>query len=121
ATKLGQKDGLAVVGVCLDLLVPSRLLKVRRVAPRVVVKGEEVTALIVGTAVEVLGLFHNVLGNIGGRVADRNSTAVSVGDVLLHVTGDGLNIGGRVRVVLCVDDLVSGKEEEQVVVFSECV
>ena len=121
AAKLRQEDGLAVIAVGLDLLVPSRLGKRRGVAPGVVVEGKEVGALIVSTAVEVESLELDVLGNISGRVSDRNDTVVPVGDVLLHVTSNSLDVRSSVGVVLRVDDLISREEEEQVVVVGKCV
>ena len=121
ATKLRQEDGLAVVAVRPDLGVPSRLGERRGVAPRVVVEGKEVGALVISTAVEVEGLGLDVLSNISSRVSDGNDTVVPVGDVLLHVTSNGLDVRSSVGVVPRVDDLVSGKEEEQVVVVGKRV
>jgi hypothetical protein len=119
AAKLRQEDGLAVVLVRLDLLVPARDLERRGIAPRVVVKGKEVGALVIGAAVEVESLGLDVLSNVSSRVSNGNNTTLAVSDVLLHVTGDSLDIRSGVGVVLCVDDLVTREEEEQVVVVGE--
>jgi hypothetical protein len=121
AAKLGQEDGLAVALVGLDLLVPAGDRERGRVAPRVVVEGEEVGALVVGAAVEVKGLGLDVLGDISGRVSDRNLASLAVGDVLLHVTGDSLDVRSRVGVGLVVDDLVTGEEDEQVAVVGKSI
>jgi hypothetical protein len=121
AAKLGEEKRLAVVLVGLDLLVPARCLEGRGVAPGVVVEGEEVGALVIGTAVKVESLGLNVLSNVSSRVSDRDSAALAVANVLLHVTGDSLDIGRRIGVVALVDDLVTREKEEQVVVVRESV
>jgi hypothetical protein len=121
AAKLGQEDRLAVALVGLDLLVPTGDCERGGVAPGVIVEGEEVGALVVGAAVEVQGLGLDVLSDISSRVSDRNLASLAVRDVLLHVTGNGLDVGGRVGVGLVVDDLVTGEEEEQVAVVGESV
>ena len=121
ASKLGEEEGLAVVFVRLDLLVPAGSSEGRGVTPGVVVEGEEVGALILGTAVEVESLGLDVLGNVGSRVSNGNLASLAVRDVLLHVTGDGLDVRSSVGVVTLVDDLVTGEEEEQVVVVGKSV
>lgn len=115
ATELGQEEWQTVVGVGLDLGRPAGLLVGGWVAPGVVVEGEEVGAGdVVLTAGEVEGLRLDVLGNVGGGVADWNFTRGLGADVVLHVTGDGLDVWGGVGVVAGVDDFVAGEEEEQV-------
>jgi hypothetical protein len=46
---------------------------------------------------------------------------VAVGDVLLHVAGNGLDVGRSVGVVLSIDNFVAREEEEEVVVVCELV
>ena len=121
AAVLGQEDRQAIVGKVLDLDVPARGLEVA-LAPRVVVKGEEVGALLVGAAVEVLGRLHAVLGHVGGRVADGDGAVLARLDVGPHVAVGGLDIRSRERALgLIVDDLVSGEEGKGVVVLGELV
>ena len=121
AAVLGEKDGLAVVLVELDLLVPARLGEGRGVAPGVVVEGEEVRALVVRAAVEEEGLLLDVLGDIGGGITDRDLTGRPVANVALHVTGNSLDVSGCAGVVALVDDLITGEEEEKVAVVVERV
>lgn len=111
----------AVVGVLLDLLVPAGLGVGRGIAPRVIVEGEEVAALVVGTAVHVSGHLVAVGVNIGGGVSNWNGSVASAVTVLLHVTGDGLDVWCAVGCVVVVDDLVTGEEKESVAVASESI
>lgn len=125
AAVLGEENGAREVLVGFDFLVPAcafeGLEAVLLVAPGVVVEGEEVGAGVVGTAVEVEGLLLNDFGDISGGVADGDLAGVAVGDVLLHVAGDGFDVGGCVSVVDGVDDFVAGEEDEKVVVVCELV
>ena len=65
AAVLGQEEGKSVSGEVLDLLVPSRGLERGWITPGVVVEGEEVAALVIGTTVHVLGHFQTVGVNVG--------------------------------------------------------
>ena len=57
----------------------------------------------------------DVLRYVGGRVADWDRARGLGVDVLLHVAGDGFDVGGGVGVVGSVDYFVAGEEEEEVV------
>jgi hypothetical protein len=111
----------AVVAVLLDLLVPAGLLEGRRVTPRVVVESVEVAALVVGAAVHVLGHLEAVALDIGGGVTDGDLAVATAADVLPQVTSDGLDVGRAVAGLVIVNDLVTGEEEEGVVVVCEGV
>ncbi|KAL2288563.1 hypothetical protein FJTKL_03925 [Diaporthe vaccinii] len=121
AAVLGQEQGDAVAGVLLDLGLPAGLDEVRGVAPRVVVEGEEVGTGAVVSAVEVLELLDDVLGDIGGRVAGGDGAVAAGVDVVLDVTGDGADVGGGAGRLLVVDDLVTAEEEQGVGVVGEGV
>lgn len=119
AAVLREEDRFAVVAVELDLLVPARLGEGRGIAPGVIIESEEVRALVIRATVEEQSLLLDVLGNIGGGVTDRNGTRGLVANEALHVTGDGLDVSGSAGVVALVDDLISGEEQEKVVVVVE--
>lgn len=113
------QNGNAVVAELGNLLVPARCAVGRRVAPRVVVEGEEVavggrrTAVHVGSGLEAVGL------DISGRVSDGNLTELARVHVGLDVTGNSLDVRGGVGGVVVVDDLVSREEQQGVVVLGE--
>lgn len=125
ASVLGEENGAGEVLVGFDFAVPGSAFEgletVFLVAPGVVVEGEEIGALVLGTAVEVEGLLLDDLGDVSGGVANGDLAGVAVRDVLLHVAGDGLNVGRSVGVVLGIDNFVAGEEEEKVVVVCELV
>ena len=121
AAVFGKEEGQTVVAVGGNLLVPARDGVGRGVTPRVVVEGEEVAALVVGTAVHVLGSLVAVLTNISSRVADRDGTVASVVAVLLEIAGDGLDVRSAVGGVDVVDDLVTREEEKSVGVVGKCI
>ena len=111
----------AVVAVLLNLLVPARLGEGRRVTPRVVVESIEVTALVVGTAVHVLGHLEAVALDIGGGVTNGNLAVATAANVLPQVTSDGLDVGRAVAGLVIVNDFVTGEEEKSVIVVGESV
>lgn len=109
----------AVVGKILNLLVPTRGLEVA-VAPRVIIKGEEIRSLIITATVHVHGRLHAVGGNVGGGVSNGDLAESSRVDVVLHVTSDSLDIGSRlVGSRLVVDDLVAREEGQRVVILGK--
>lgn len=119
--KLGQEHGAGVPGVRLHLLVVARETERRATAPGVVVHAKHVQTLVIGATVKVLSLLQTVGRDVSGRVTNRDETTGLGLDVGLHVTDDGLDVGsGRSRVFV-VDDLVSGKEAQQVIVSLECI
>lgn len=120
-SRIYSQEGNAVFAVLLDLLVPAGLLEGRRVTPGVVVESVEVTALVVGTAVHVLGHFEAVALDISGGVTDGDLAVAAGANVLPQVTSDGLDVRGTVGGLVVVDDLVTGEEEESVVVVGESV
>lgn len=116
------QNGQTVVLEKRDLLVPARRLERGRVAPRVVVKREEVAALVIGSAVHELGRLVTVARDISRGVADRDLPLLPVTLVLLHVTRDGFDVwSGSGRGSRFVDNLVSGEEGKGVVVLREHV
>lgn len=115
------QDGKAVVAVLFNLGGPARLSVGRWAAPRVVVEGVEITALVIGTAVHVGGHLVSVAVDIGGRVADGNGSVASAISVLLEITSDGLDIWGTVGGVVIVDDLITTEEEERVGVVGKSI
>jgi hypothetical protein len=109
----------AVAGEVLDLLIPARLGEGRWVAPRVIVEGEEITTLVIGTAVHVLSHLHAVLGHISSGISNRDLAVSTASQVLSHVTGNSLDVlgsGGRSSIV---DDFVGGEECKSVGVAGE--
>lgn len=104
-----------------DLLIPAGSGESRRITPRIIVESEEVTALIIGTAVHVLSHLHAVLGNISSRVSDRNLSVSSASNVLSHITSNSLDILCSSSGRSIVDDLVSGEEGEGVGVPCESI
>lgn len=105
----------------LDLLVPSRNLKGRRVAPRVVVEGEEITTFVRWATVHVLGHLEAVGVNISSRISDRDLTITTAANVLPHITRNGLDVWGGVECLSIVDNLVTGEESQCVSVLSKSV
>lgn len=55
------------------------------------------------------------------RVTDRNAAIATVANVLLHISCDGLDIGSGVTGRNIVDELVSGEEQERIIVFLEFI
>lgn len=85
-------------------------------------EGEEVAALVIGSAVEVGSGLHAVVGHVGGRVSDEDGAVEARTDVLPHVARDSLDVGGRQgRLLLVVDDLVAREEGHGVGVLAELV
>ena len=121
AAVLRQEDGDTVSGEVLDFLVPARDLKGRRIAPGVVVKGEEIAALVVCATVHVFGHLETVGVDVSGGVSDGDLTVSTASNVLSHVTGNGLDIwcsgGGGV----IVDNLVAREESQRVGVVGKRV
>lgn len=113
------QDRNAVVRKGLNLLVPARGLEVA-VAPRVVVKGKEIGSLIVAAAVHVLCCLQAVGRHVSSRVSNRNLAQSLRVHVVLHVTSDGLDVGGTgIGSRLVVDDLVAGEESQCVVILGK--
>jgi hypothetical protein len=92
----------------------------RLTAPRVVVDSKEVTTSIrVVSTVEVGGHLVTVLLNVGSTVTNRDGPEVARLDVLPHISGHGLDIGGRGSRADVVDDLVGREKGQGVVIFGE--
>jgi hypothetical protein len=67
-----------------------------------------------------LGGLHAVLGDIGGRVPDRDLAKTTSVDVVANVTSGGLDIGSRlVGILLVVDHLVSGEKGSNIVILGK--
>ena len=121
ATILGEKEGNGVVVELLLLGGPARAGVRAVTAPFVVVEGEEVTTLLITTAVEVVGRLVTICLDVSGRVPNGDWAVVMSLDVGPHVTLDSLGIRSSRGGGIAVDDLVSGEEEQGVVVLLEHV
>lgn len=119
AAVFGKEERNTVAGEVLDLLVPAGNLERGGVAPGVVVEGEEVTALIFGTAVHVLGHLQTVGVDIGSGVTDGDLAQIVTSQERTDVTSDGLDVRSSGRGGTVVDDLVTGEEGQSVVVLGE--
>lgn len=113
------QNGDTITGKVLDLLIPAGNLEGRRITPRVVVEGEEVAALVTGTAVHVFGHLETVGVNISGGVSDGNLAVSTASNVLSHITSDGLDIGCSRGSSIIIDNLVTGEESQCVRVVCE--
>jgi hypothetical protein len=113
------QNGNAVVGKLLDLDVPARSSVRRGVAPRVVVETEEVAADSIITTVHVVSHLVAVRLDIGSRVTDWHLAEATSVHVRLQVTSDGLDVRSAVSRLVIVDDLVTGEEQQRVVVLGE--
>jgi hypothetical protein len=105
----------------LNLLVPARLLKGRRITPGVVVEGEEIAALLVWPAVHVAGHLESVAVDIGCRVSNGNLAIFAGLDIRSDITRYGLDVRGSKRRRIVIDDLVGRVEEQRIVVLGECI
>ena len=121
AAVLRQEDGDTISSEVLDLLIPTRDLEGRRITPGVVVEGEEITALIVGSAVHVLGHLQTVGVDISSGVSNGDLTVSTAPNVLPHITSDGLDIWCSGSGGVIVDNLVTGEESQGVCVVCECI
>lgn len=84
--------------------------------------GEEVAAITVGAAVEVVGRLPGVSAHVGSGVADKNLAVAASFDVGTHVTGRRLDEGGALcGLGLVVDDLVAGEEAHDVGILGKGV
>lgn len=118
---LDSQEWNTVAGKVLHLLIPARCRERRWVAPGIVVKGEEVASLVVGTTVHVLSHLQPVGVDIRGGVSDWNLAVVPVPKVLPHVTSHRLDVWSGCGGGIVVDHLVTGEESEGVVIFGEGV
>jgi hypothetical protein len=109
-----SQEGDSVSGVVLDQNIPSRGGEGGRVTPGVIVNSIEISTLIRGSAVQIIGQQLLVLGNIRCRVSNRDRSISSGSNVLLYVTSDGFNVGSGVGVGSVVNDLISREEGENV-------
>ncbi len=131
------QDWDGVVGELVNLLL-IRCLVGRRVTPAVIIEGEEIASLIIGTTIEVVSSLDTVVicipsmydlrheirlarTDVCGRVTNRDRTIATVAHILLHVSGDSLDVRSGVTRRNIVDKFVSGEEKESVVVFLELV
>jgi len=119
AAVLGKEERDTVAGEVLDLLIPAGDLERGGVTPGVVVEGEEVTALVVATAVHVLGHLQTVGIDIGSGVTDRDLAQLVAREERTDVTSDSLDVGSSLGGGAIVDHLVTGEEGQGVVVLGE--
>ena len=85
-------------------------------------KRKEITPLVVGAAVHVVGELHAVLRHVGRRVADGHGAVAAAPEVAAHVARHGLDVaGGQGARDVVVDDLVAREEGERVAVPGELV
>lgn len=124
AAVLGEEDGDGGIGEVFSQDIISAGLVRGVAAPGVRVETEEVSTGrggVLEVTLEVVDGVHENVTDVSGGVTDRNGTLGVLGDVVLHVTDDGTNVlGGGVSSFL-VDNLVSSKETEEVVVVLEAL
>lgn len=113
------QDRKTVSSKVLDLLIPTGGGEGRWVTPRVVVESEEITALIICTAVHVLGHLLTVGVDISSRVSDRDGTVSPASNVLSHITSDSLDIWCSWGGEIIVDNFVTGEESQCVGIVCE--
>ena len=111
AAVFGEENGNRVVAERLHLLRPGGGLVGGVIAPGVVIESEEVTSLVISTAVHIVGGLNTVVINVSSRIADRDRAVFAVANVRLHVTSDSFNVwccGGSCNAV----DIFVTREEE---------
>ena len=104
-----------------DFLGPCGGLESRRVTPRVIIEGKEISTLVVSAAIHIVCSLKTVCVDIGGGVANRNLAVTTSSNVLLHVACHSLDPGGSHTSVDAVDVFVSREEQKSVVVFLELI
>lgn len=107
--------------VSFDLFVPARQRERRRITPRVIVQGEEISSDSIWSTVKVCQLLIDVLRDICSGVSNWDISVLSCRNVCLHVSLQSLDVWRCNRVVALIDDLVSVDDEEQVGVLGEGV
>jgi len=105
----------------LDLLLPGGGLVRGGIAPRVVVKSEKIAALVIGTAIHVMCGFNTIVINIGSGVTDWDWAVLAVAKVLLHITGNSLDVWCGDGCGDAIDILVSREEQQSIAVSVECI
>lgn len=105
----------------MHLLRPGGGLEGGVIAPGVVIESEEVTSLVVSTAVHVVGGLDTIVINISSRIADRDLAVFAVANVLLHVASDSFDVWRRSGSWNAVDIFVPREEEQGVAVSLECI
>ena len=122
AAVLGEESGDGVVGKLLSAGLVTRALVAGVTAPLVDVVTEEVNG--VGSIVtdQVVG---NVLTDgsivVSGVTNGEGGAVVLLGDVGLHVTDGGLDVGHGISVVDAVGNLVTGEETDDIGVAGESI
>lgn len=122
AAVLGEENGNVRTLKVADDGAVARLGVSGVTAPLVVVESKEVHLAIsrVGQfAAEVGPSIREHGSNVGSRVANTNLARSVERNVLLHVTNNGTNVGRHRLNGVLVDDLVTGKESQQVRVAPE--
>lgn len=114
-----SQERKTVASEVLDLLIPARDLERGGITPGVIIEGKEVAALIVRTAVHVLGHLETVRVDISGRISYRDLAVTTASNILSHIPSDSLHVRGRRSGVVAVDNLISGKESQCVGVVGE--
>lgn len=118
AAVLGEENGEGGVGEVLGQDVVAAGLVGGITTPGVGVEAEEVgtgAGGVLHVALEVVESVHQDVPDIGSGVTDGDGAGGLLGDVVLHVTDDGTNVGGSQASGILVDHFVSGEETKNVV------
>lgn len=117
ATVLREENGQSSVGEVLNQDVVAARLVSSITAPGVGVETKEIELRVgvIKLTLEVGSGRGQDRTNVGSRVTDGDRTVRVLGDVLLHVTNNGTNVGGDRLDGILVDDLVTGEETQNVV------
>ena len=91
------------------------------VTPGVVVEPKEVSSLIVGATIHVVRKLEAIVIDISTGISNRDFTIIAGSNVLLHITGNSLDIRGTRAGVDTVDVFVSGEEKKSIVVLLELI
>jgi hypothetical protein len=116
------QERTTVVSVVGDELVPAGGGVGRGITPGVVVQRVKVGAgTVIVTTVEELGKLVLIFGNISSGISDWDFSQTLSRQVGLHVADNGLDVWRAVGVGGGIDDLVTGKEAQGVVVAGKCI
>lgn len=118
ATVLREKDGGGGISELVGQDVVATGLVGSGTAPRVGIQAEKVDARAGGVGhltLEVGGGIDQDVSDIGSGVANGDGAGGVLGNVVLHVTDDGTLVGWSQPGSSLVDNLVTGKETEEVV------
>jgi hypothetical protein len=108
--KESLQDRDPIVREVLNLLIPPRDLERRRITPTVIIKGKEITPLIIRPTVHILRHLQPIAIHIRSRVAHRDLSIAHTPNILSHIPRNRLNIRRRRRRRIVIDNLIPTKE-----------